>query len=130
MHQLALIHGEVLPAMAWSRKSAKLTAHNEALHKNGGVPAARALGRFKRERDATQFVQELYQAGATEVIVNDIYFNKNGDEFPDGLLVVLPKDAKRRKAVRRVCARLQKRKLGAFEPDEDIGESHICLSMT
>jgi hypothetical protein len=100
------------------------------LHKNGGVSTVRSLGRFKRERDAAKFVQKLYQAGATEVIVPDTYSTKNGDQFADDLLVRLPKDARRRKAVRVVCARLQKRKLDAFEPVEDIGESHLYLSMT
>lgn len=102
----------------------------EWLHKNGVPQATHSLGRFKKERDAAKFVQELYQAGAAKVIVPDIYGNKNGGQFADGLLVQLPKDAKRRKAVRMVCAKLQKRKLGAFEPDEDIGESYLYLSMT
>ena len=102
----------------------------EWLHRNGEARAARSLGRFKREDDAAKFVQALYQAGAAKVIVPDIYGNKNGDQFADGLLVRLPKDATRRKAVRAVCAQLQKRKLGAFEPAKDIGESHLYLSMT
>jgi hypothetical protein len=102
----------------------------EWLHRNGEAKAARSLGRFKREGDAVEFVRALYDAGAAKVVVSDIYTNKNGDQFADYLLVQLPKDAKRRKAIRSICAQLQKRKLGAFEPDKDIGENHLFLSMT
>jgi hypothetical protein len=102
----------------------------EWLHHNGEAKAARSLGRFKREGDAVKFVQSLYQAGAAKVVVSDVYTKKNGDQFADYLLVKLPKDAKRRKAIRSICAQLQKRKLGAFEPEKDIGETHLYLSMT
>jgi hypothetical protein len=49
------------------------------LVKKAGDKTARSLGRFKRENDAAQFVEALYQAGAVEVIVPDIYRNKAGD---------------------------------------------------
>ena len=95
---------------------------------NGGN-AARSLGRFKRVSDALKFVESLYNAGATEVIVPDIYTSKTGDQFADCLLVKLPGIAAKRKAIRKVCAQLSKRKLGAFQPDKDIGESHLYLSL-
>jgi hypothetical protein len=91
--------------------------------------AARSLGRFKRESDATKFIATLYDAGATEVIVPDVYRSMDGDLFADGLLVRLPKTPAKRKAIRKVCDQLQKRKLGAVQPDADIGESHLFLSM-
>jgi hypothetical protein len=91
--------------------------------------AARSLGRFKRESDAAKFVTALYDAGATEVIVPDVYHNKADGLFADGLLVRLPKAPAKRKTIRKVCAQLQKRKLGAVQPDADIGESHLFLSM-
>ncbi len=91
--------------------------------------AARSLGRFKRESDAAKFVAALHDAGATEVIVPDVYHNKVGDLFADGLLVRLPKAPAKRKAIRKVCDQLQKRKLGAVQPDADIGESHLFLSL-
>jgi hypothetical protein len=93
---------------------------------NGGK-AARSLGRFKRKADAMTFVEALYNAGATEVIAPDIYASKTGDQFADCLLVKLTKITPKRKAVRKVCAQLSKRKLGAFQPDKDIGESHLYL---
>ena len=100
------------------------------LEKPGRNGTRRSLGRFKSETAAAEFVEELYQAGAVVVIVPDIYNNKTGDQFSDGLLVKLPKDRKSRKTVRAVCTGLVKRKLGAFEPDRDIGESHLFVSMT
>jgi hypothetical protein len=33
-----------------------------------------------------------------------------------------------RKAIRQVCARLQRRNLGAMQPGEDFGESHLYFS--
>ncbi len=104
------------------------------LAKKSGDKTARSLGRFKPARDATKcetgkFVEELYQAGAVEVIVPDIYRNKARDQFSDCLLVQLPRSAAKRKAIREVCAQLRTRKLGAVQPDEDIGESHLFLSL-
>jgi hypothetical protein len=91
--------------------------------------AVRSLGRFKRESDALRFIEALYNAGATEVIAPDIYAGKAGDQFADCLLVKLPGIVAKRKAIRKVCAQLSKRKLGAFQPDKDIGESHLYLSL-
>jgi hypothetical protein len=92
-----------------------------------GGNAVRSLGRFKRVSDALEFVEALYKVGATEVIAPDIYASKTGDQFADCLLVKLPRIAAKRKAIRKVCAALPKRKLGAFQPDKDIGESHLYL---
>jgi hypothetical protein len=95
------------------------------LRKKTGDQTARLLGRFKRERDAGKFVAALYDASAVTVILPDIYRNQAGDQFADCLLVRLPKSRVLRKAIRRVCARLQRRNLGAMQPDEDIGENHL-----
>ncbi len=103
-------------ARAWLRKAA-------------GDKTGRALGRFKRETDAVRFVEEFYRAGAREVIVPDIYDNKAGDQFTDGLLVRMPKDAAKRKAIRKVCAQLRKKRFGVMLPDADFGEIVLYLSM-
>ena len=92
-----------------------------------GGKALRSLGRFKRVSDASKFVEALYKSGATEVIAPDIYAGKSGEQFADCLLVRLPKIAAKRKFIRNACAQLSKRKLGAFQPDKDIGESHLYL---
>jgi len=102
--------------------------------KQNGDKAVRSLGRFKPARDAAKsetgkFVKELYDAGATAVIVPDIYRDKAGKQFADCLVVSLPKNAAKRKAIRKVCEQLRKRKLGAVEPSKDIGEDHLYLSL-
>lgn len=99
------------------------------LTKKTGDKTACLLGRFKRENDAAKFIEELYQAGAVEVIVSDIYCNKARDQFSDCLLVQLPKSAAKRKAIRKICVQLRTRKLGAVQPDGDIGENHLYLSL-
>lgn len=90
---------------------------------------ARSLGRFKRESDAAKFVTALYNAVAVEVIAHDVYGNKAGDQFTDSLLVRLPRTPVKRKAIRKVCEQLQKRRLGAIQPDTDFGETHLFLSL-
>jgi antitoxin component YwqK of YwqJK toxin-antitoxin module len=99
------------------------------LSKKTGDKTARSLGRFKREHDAAKFVQALYEAGAVEVIAPDIYRNQARDQFADCLLVQLPGNAAKRKAIRKVCVQLRTRRLGAMQPDGDIGESHLYLSL-
>lgn len=104
--------------------------HSEAkawMHRNGGSKTAHLLGRFKRERDAAKFIEQLYHAGAAKVIAPDIYNNKAGEQFADCLLVRLPKSPAKRKAVRQVCAQLRRRDLGAMRPDKDIGEAYLYL---
>jgi hypothetical protein len=96
---------------------------------NASDKTTRSLGHFKRTSEAAKFVEELYQAGAVKVIVPDIYEGKRGDQFADALLVQLPETANSKKAVRTACQKLRSRKLGAVEPDKDIGETHLFLSM-
>jgi len=97
------------------------------LAKKAGDTTARSLGGFKHERDAAKLVEAIYKAGAAKVIAPDIYESKTADQFADCLLVRLPKDAPKRKAIRKVCAQLRRRDLGAVQPDEDIGEAYLYL---
>jgi hypothetical protein len=99
------------------------------LRKPGDERTARSLGRFKRETDAARFVEELYRAGAREVVVPDIYDNKAGDQFADGLLVRLPKAGAKRAGIRKVCVQLRKKRLGVVQPNADFGEAFLYLSM-
>jgi hypothetical protein len=103
-------------AQAWFRKAT-------------GDKTARLLGRFKRENKVRQFIEELYRAGAREVIVPEIYDNRAGDQFADGLLVRLPKNASERTAIRKVCSQVPKKRLGAVQPGEDFGEAVLYISM-
>lgn len=93
----------------------------------------RNFGRFRPARQplkssAGKFVDALYQAGACEVLVADIYSDRAGNQFTDSILVKLPKERKLRAAVRKVAEQLSTRRLGAMQPDFDFGESHLFLS--
>ena len=98
---------------------------------SGGVEGkrARSLGRFRSERSAVTFVESIYAAGAPEVIVPGMYPDKRGNKFADGLLVRLPKSKIVRDRIRKVCSVLRRRSLGVVQPDYDIGETHLYLSM-
>ena len=62
--------------------------------------------------------------------MREIYRGKDGTQFADALMIELPKSPAKRKAIRQVCAQLLKeRGLGAVEPDKDIGETHLYLSL-
>jgi len=89
----------------------------------------RLLGRFRSERSAVAFIESLYAAGTSEVIVPGIYRDKRGNEFADWLVVRLPRSKAVRDRIRKVCATLRRRSLGVVQPDRDIGESHLYISM-
>lgn len=110
------------------RKANRVEARNWFLRELGDK-TRRSLGRFRREADAVRFAEALYQSGALEVIVPDIYADKRGNQFADGLLVKLPKSHACRQVVRKACRRLERPKLGSVQPAADIGESHLFLSM-
>ncbi len=107
-----------------NRVEARKWLDRDATDKTG-----RSLGRFKREADASRFVEALYDAGAIEVIVPDIYADRRRNLFADGLLVKLPKPPERRREVRKACGQLRQRKLCSVQPERDIGESHLFLGM-
>ena len=85
------------------------------------------LGDFKSERKAFALVQRLYAAGAVSVTAVDLYSNGKGDSFCDRLVVELPKDAKRRAAIRQACQSLRSADEGAVSPKSDLGENHLNL---
>lgn len=89
----------------------------------------RSLGRFRSERSAVAFIESLYAAGTPEVVVPGIYRDKRGNEFADGLLVRLPRSKAVRDRIRKLCATLRRRSLGVVQPDRDIGETHLYLSL-
>lgn len=92
------------------------------------------FGRFRPARNllnshAGRFVSALYEAGAVEVIATAIYSDKTGNQYVDCALVKLPKSKTARKAIRKVSQQLHQRKLGAIQPDQDIGETHLYLCL-
>jgi len=89
----------------------------------------RSLGRFPNAQSALKFVQKLYEAGAINVVAPDIYLGKRGAQFADFLLVEIPPNHARRTAIRKICSQLRRKKLGVLQPEKDIGETHLFLSM-
>jgi len=85
------------------------------------------LGDFKTERKALRLVRGLYAAGAVLVTAVDLYSNAKGESFCDRLVVELPKDLKRRAAIRQVCQQLRSADGGAVSPKSDLGERRLCL---
>ncbi len=94
-----------------------------------GAKPKHLLGRFDCQRAAATFVESLYEAGATKVIIPRIYLDEDGNEFADALLVRLPKARSARVRVRQACALLREQSLGSYQPDSDIGEEHLYLGM-
>jgi len=123
---------------AWERKNFRLYVSWLLAKRNGSEVRAwlkaedktkRGLGLFKRKSLAVEFVEELYLSGAIKVIAPDIYRNKRGDQFADRLVVQLPKEPGKRKAIRKACAQLRKGDLCAVLPEKDWGESHLYIQM-
>lgn len=93
-------------------------------------PELRSLARFRTARAALELVETLYAAGAETVIVAVIYMGKRGKQFADRLLVKMPEDSAKRKALRTICRNLCAKRGGALLPDEkDISESHLFLNL-
>jgi len=90
-------------------------------------PGRRLLGHFVSQAQASQFIEELYAAGAASVVAADLYSNARADQFSDRLLVQLPSDKAKRNAIRQMCQRLCATSKAAFQPDHDIGETHLYL---
>jgi hypothetical protein len=99
------------------------------LHQQRGTKEKHLLGRFDSQRAAAAFVESLYEAGATEVIIPRIYLDENRNEFAEALLVRLPKARSARVRVRKACALFHEQSLGSVQPDSDIGEEHLYIGM-
>ena len=110
----------------------KLT-HAEAREWLTGPPGKRAerrsLARFSTVSSALRFVDGLYNAGATSVMVAAIYPGRKPGLFADWLLVRLPKAEAKRKRLRRICQDFCRRRGGGLEPQKDIRESHLFLML-
>jgi hypothetical protein len=90
----------------------------------------RSLGRFPTIKIAATFIEELYRAGALKVIVPDIYQNRRGDQFADGLLVKLPEKSATRKQIRAACSHLRKSRRGVLQPETDLKEAYLYINMS
>lgn len=88
--------------------------------------SALASNRFLETGNAIRFVNELYSAGATEVIVPDDAIVPDGElKYADALVVKLPDDGTQRRRVLDVCAPEMARQ-GA-SPEEVGNETQVYL---
>jgi hypothetical protein len=89
----------------------------------------RSLAKFRTSNTALRFVETLYTAGANAVLLAPIYKGKRGKLFADWILVRLPKECSKRRALRKICQDFCRKRDGAMLPDKDISESHLFLRL-
>ena len=68
-------------------------------------PHAFATNRFQETENALAFVEMLYAAGATEVLVDDPHVDADGQPYADTLLVRFAPDGDTRWKLERLCER-------------------------
>ncbi len=94
--------------------------------KSENTSKSRTVGACATTQDSLEFVQEIYNLGASEIFAVNIHTKPNSAGERTGKLVVtLPEDPKQRSAIFDWCKR-QGESLG-FTPDADHGESHLFL---
>lgn len=89
----------------------------------------RRLPKFRTSNAALQFIENLYAAGAKSVTAAGIYPNSDRKEFPDWLVIRLPKSKSARKAIRKICKDWFRTKGKGIGPEADIGEKEILLRL-
>lgn len=94
-----------------------------------GTPNLRSLAKFRSLKAALHFVESLYALGAIAVIALPIYPGRGGKLFADWLLIKLPKEFSRRKALRKAATCLCKKRSAALLPEDDIGENHLFIRL-
>jgi hypothetical protein len=82
--------------------------------KNNKNDHAFAGNRFQDNAEALRFVEELYENGAVEVVVDNIFkerwrIKENGGPYADTLIVLLPRDEAQREKL-----------IGIFQEDNDL----------
>ncbi len=93
-------------------------------------PSALASNRFGPSSSAARFVDRLYAAGATKVVIDNVYdepdrIKDEGGPYADTLLVQLPEDRNVRSAIFRIHDE-ESRKEG-FDPTPDSGQSILMF---
>jgi hypothetical protein len=87
------------------------------------------LPKFRTPKASLCFVETLYAAGAESVTAAGIYPNSNRKEFPDWLVIKLPKTRSARQTIRKICEEWFRTKGNEIEPEEDIGEREMLLRL-
>jgi len=95
---------------------------------NNGHPAPFASNRFDAI-GAKRFVESLYDAGATRVVICNIVDDEiemaEGGPYADALVVRLPDDPKQRERVLAITNPEAVRE--GFGPDDDVGQKTVYL---
>ncbi len=111
-HELAAEYKQGPEALKWLRKN--------------DSESALASNRFGETRDAMQFVEQLYRAGAARVIVPQPAIRSDEIEtYADALVVTLPTDPTKRDRVWKLCA--QELKRGGENPGDNATQDHVLL---
>jgi hypothetical protein len=93
-------------------------------------PYALAGNRFYSTEDAITFVEMLYEAGAVEVLVTNIYdedwrIKAEGGPYADSLIIHLPQDIEKRKRLFEISNDEAVRE--GFSPERDVGQETLIL---
>jgi len=95
--------------------------------KSGSERSLRVLGRFHDTSSALSAMDQLYAAGAVDIVALDIYGNIGGKEFCDKLAVAMPTKPLLRRTVRDICCELKTTIGLSFGSTEDFGEKYLYL---
>lgn len=98
--------------------------------KNNKNKSALATNRFNDTKTAQKFVEQLYQLGALEVIIDNILdekwrVQKEGGPYADSLIIKLPADTQKRIELFKIFN--QEFKHENFENEKDMGQEKIML---
>lgn len=102
-------------ALAWLRANPSLSAF--------------ASNRFASSQSAAAFVEKMYSAGATKIIIDDIHLLPGDDWLPyaDTLMVTLPEPGSTRHAVMDVIEEVGRPDENSGEPSEAAGRDIVRL---
>jgi hypothetical protein len=93
--------------------------------KESASDATRSLGELNNSKSVL-LVNALREAGAVDVLAVDIDEDAKGNQQAGKLVIVMPKDQKKRRAIREKCAR---RKI-VFSPENETGQSHLAVILS
>lgn len=74
---------------------------------------------------ARHLVERLYNAGAKQVIVVEIYEGKRGKQLSDALVVKMPAEKRSRHLVHRLFTKLPKKRRAGVVPEADADEEYL-----
>ena len=94
--------------------------------KSANERSLRLLGRFHDTSSALAAMDQLYAAGAVNIVALDIYGKDEAQRFCDKIAVEIPTKPPLRHEIRDVCFKL-KTKIGLSFGSEDLGESYLYL---